>query len=171
MSIGPPRTHFFFVFFQALASFSPDHVGPLLALLIAVIDQDRPVAVTEPQQSPPFSYSHKQSTGSGILGDRKVKAAAQASATAPPSATDAGNAVRRVSCTGVPGHITLQGGGSGSESGERRGAVAAAAGAEARRDLLQRACLRLFVTGMDLFFPSCAQRCSLLARYLSKYLR
>lgn len=50
-------------------------------------------------------------------------------------------------------------------------AVALVAGAETRRDLMQRACLRLFVTGMDLFFPSCAQRCSLLARYLSKYLR
>lgn len=76
----------------------------------------------------------------------------------PPSATKSANAVDRVSCTGVTG-------------AEVRGAVAVAAGAQAHRDLLQRACLRLFVTGMDLFFPSCAQRCSLLARYLSKYLR
>ncbi|CAM9746464.1 unnamed protein product, partial [Laminaria digitata] len=47
------------------------------------------------------------------------------------------------------------------------GAVAVEA---ARRSLLQTACLRLFVTVMDLFFPTCAERCNLLARYLSKYL-
>lgn len=140
-------------------------------LLIAAIDQDRPAASTEPRQSPlPASSppsSHKQSADNDNDGGRKTKAAV-ASATAPPSATDAGNAVRRVWCAGTGGRTTLRSGGSGS--GEDREAVAVA-GAEVRRDLMQRACLRLFVTGMDLFFPSCAQRCSLLARYLSKYLR
>lgn len=45
--------------------------------------------------------------------------------------------------------------------------------AEERRtqQLLQNACLRLFVTGMDVFYPTCEQRCSLLVRYLTKYLR
>lgn len=37
--------------------------------------------------------------------------------------------------------------------------------------LLQEACLRLFVTGMDLFYPSCEERCNLLTLYLTKYLR
>lgn len=148
-------------------------MGPLLALLIAVVDQDRPAAVAEPQQSPPpasFPSSLKQSTEDDDDGHRNTKAAV-ASATLPPSATDAGNAVRKVSCAGVAGSTALRGGDGGGGEGEGRGAVAAVAGAEARRDLLQKACLRLFVTGMDLFFPSCAQRCSLLARYMSKYLR
>eukprot|EP00752_Nemacystus_decipiens_P002251 g2132.t2 len=154
----------------ALASFSPDHVGPLLDLLIAVIDQDRPATATEPRQSPPASSpssSHKRNAANDHGGGRKTRAPTP-SAT-PPSATDADNAVRRVSCKGTGGRTTLS---SGDVSGgEERGAVAATvAGAEARRGMLQRACLRLFVTGMDLFFPSCAQRCSLLARYLSKYL-
>lgn len=157
---------------QALASFSPDHVGPLLDLLIAVIDQDRPAAAAEPRQSPPPASSPpsslKKSADNDNDGGRKTKAAV-ASATASASATGTGDAVRRVSCAGADSRATSRSDGGGSK--EERGAEEAAAGAEARGDLMQRACLRLFVTGMDLFFPSCAQRCSLLARYLSKYLR
>lgn len=89
------------------------------------------------------------------------------------STADIGTAVRRVSCTGSVGSSALDhsggDGGGSADAGGRRAVAVGSAGA--RQDLLQRACLRLFVTGMDLFFPSCAQRYSLLARYLSKYLR
>ncbi|CAN0514281.1 unnamed protein product, partial [Ectocarpus sp. 12 AP-2014] len=76
-------------------------------------------------------------------------------------------------CTGSVGSSALDhSGGDGwsasADTGGRRAVAVGSAGA--RQDLLQRACLRLFVTGMDLFFPSCAQRYRLLARYLSKYL-
>lgn len=145
-------------------------MGPLLDLLIAVIDQDRPTSVADlpPVSSPP--PPHNQSADADNHGEQTTAAAA--SATATPSTKEAGLAVRRVSCVCVADHTTLRGGDGGGSGGElEAAAAAAAAGAEARRGLLQRACLRLFVTGMDLFFPSCAQRCSLLARYLSKYLR
>jgi len=170
--------------FQALASFSPDHVAPLLALLIAVIDQDRPSVgeqgqgqgedgqLTPPTPAP--SPAHEQSPAGGGGGDgggaedpRKAAEASAASGKPPPSAAaGTGDAVQRVSCTGADA-----GGAADASWGAAAATATAEAAAEARRDLLQRACLRLFVTGMDLFFPSCAQRCSLLARYLSKYLR
>lgn len=98
-----------------------------------------------------------------------VVAATRSHVSRAPEAKKDGNAVRKVSCAGVrspsdSSDVNVDGmvgvGGSG--------AVAVEA---ARRGLLQTACLRLFVTVMDLFFPTCAERCNLLARYLSKYLR
>lgn len=155
---------------QALAFFSPDHVTPLLELLIAVIDQDRPAVEQQESkqydESPPASLSSQPSVQSPPkLGDgdesrprRKVAETTEART----SDSKAGTAVHRVSCTYV---------GTRADGRGKRGVAAGTICTEARRELLQRACLRLFVTGMDLFFPSCAQRCSLLARYLSKYLR
>lgn len=162
---------------QALASFSPDKLAALLSLLIAVIDQNRPEVGEQEGSTQALSTPHpsvraprKQSDKKG-LGPKKKAAGVVSEAT--PSAADVGSAVRRVSCTGNVGssavdHSGSDGGGSADTAGRR---VAAVASAGARQELLQRACLRLFVTGMDLFFPSCAQRYSLLARYLSKYLR
>ncbi|CAM9143892.1 unnamed protein product [Scytosiphon promiscuus] len=153
----------------ALALFSPHHVTPLLELLIAVIDQDRPAVEHQgsgqDNRSPSPSFppqpcvqSHLKPGGRSELETRESAAGV---AETIPSDSKAGTTVQRVSCLGVSAHGDWMG----------QGAVAAvAAGAEARRELLQKACLRLFITGMDLFFPSCAQRCSLLARYLSKYL-
>lgn len=153
--------------FQALETFSPNHVVPLLDLLIAVIDQDGP-AVGQRDHCRSSSFS-PEGVDSGIDPQKTVATISETR----PSTTKAGNAVERVSCTGVTRRATLCGDhGEGGPAGAGvRGAVAVAAGTQTHRDLLQRACLRLFVTGMDLFFPSCAQRCSLLARYLSKYLR
>lgn len=77
-------------------------------------------------------------------------------------------AVVRVSCVGNGGHAPLPSYGQASVR------PAAAGGDEspgAMQDLLQEACLRLFVTGMDLFYPSCEERCNLLTLYLMKYLR
>lgn len=71
------------------------------------------------------------------------------------------NAVRRVSCAGVGNAL----------SSKRASFDGSLEGNDGRKALLQNACLRLFVTGMDLFFPSCGERCSLLAMYLSKHLR
>lgn len=148
--------------------FSPDHVTPLLELLIAVIDQDQPILGQEEStqddrgslsQDEPLVQSPPSLAG---VDERGLRGKATGVSEFPISDSKASPVVHRVSCTGVGARA----------DGVGRGTVpSVAAGAEARRELLQRACLRLFVTGMDLFFPSCAQRCSLLARYLSKYLR
>lgn len=79
--------------------------------------------------------------------------------------------VRVVSCKGK----RLVGGGAAKSANDSVGWNASAVEGEAEgggtQRLLQNACLRLFVTGMDLFYPTCEERCSLLARYLTKYLR
>lgn len=86
-----------------------------------------------------------------------------------PGPEEGGNAVRKVSCTGVRT--------SSNSSKTDMGGMVGAGGSgvvaveTARRGLLQTACLRLFVTVMDLFFASSAERCNLLARYLSRFLR
>lgn len=61
-------------------------------------------------------------------------------------------------------------GGSGGDTGGQASGFEGWAEEEGN-NLLQNACLRLFVTGMDLFYPTCEERCSLLSRYLTKYLR
>lgn len=80
-----------------------------------------------------------------------------------------GSKVRVVSCEGTLVVNGAMSDGHGDSGGQARGFEGRAK--EEGNNLLQNACLRLFVTGMDLFYPTCGERCSLLSRYLTKYLR
>lgn len=81
--------------------------------------------------------------------------------------TNGGNAVRQVSCT-IGAVLPVSANNEDIRGGER----VTVPGVEAvLKGRLQMACLRLFVTGMDLFFPSCAERYCLLAKNLYKYLK
>lgn len=168
---------------QALEAFSADHLARLLGILLAVIDRDQPLHSEQPQEQPSFhntgatgtvdresprSQSHSAGATQGMAVPTSPGSKLPHSPSPTPEAGAGGN-VRVVSCTGTSGGLaraglgpTEVGGLSGTEEGRGWGGT---------KVLLQKACLRLFVTGMDLFYPSCEDRCSLLAQYLTKYLR
>ena len=138
--------------------FSPQNLVSLLDILVAVIDQDLPNVLKQhdpPSRNQTASFNRTPEASSRDPADPPK---ADADVATGEGRVAAGAAVVRVSCSkgSIPAEST-----GGDESHAGRGG----------RALLQSACLRLFVTGMDLFFPSCAERCSLLARYLYKHLR
>lgn len=129
-----------------------------------------PAMAAHNQDSEPAGHQHNDATTlESELPQSPAVVATRPPAPRDPGAKKSSNSVRKVSCAGVrsPSDSSK----AGMDGVVRAGGSGAVSVEMARRGLLQTACLRLFVTVMDLFFPSSAERCNLLARYLSKFLR